>query len=173
MKKLKHAKHHLQKQLKHPLVGRLAIGASVLVLLAILARPQVTAATAVKVKFMDCTAIADRALRATPHQAFTFRVTTDADGTFLMEDLGIKQPLKAGKPHFFTITPTQSKGYGFKLEKCNNAGGAVLGLRDDGSDPSMRNIRYMHEGHSSHSDDEGTMGDKPDMEGMDHPDGHH
>jgi hypothetical protein len=115
-------------------------------LIAVLVRTQLTAATAVQLKFLGCTAIADRGLKADGNGKFYFRVTTETDDTFLMEDFGIKQPMKAGKSHLFSVRPTEPRWYGFKLQNCKSAGGAVIALKADGSDPPMGHIRYMEHG---------------------------
>ncbi|HTE22326.1 MAG TPA: plastocyanin/azurin family copper-binding protein [Candidatus Limnocylindria bacterium] len=172
MQLLKRAKHLTADIARHRITKKVLAVMAILVVGAILLRPQLTAATAISLNFSGCTAIASRGLKAKKNEVFNFKVTTETDDTFLMEDFEIKHPMKAGKSRVFSVTPTEDKWYSFKLGKCENAGGAVVALKDDGTDSSMGNMSYMSMSHGESEEKEHEGSNKPESEhGSSHDEG--
>ena len=167
---MKQVKHFLKRILIHPQTPRVMTGITILALVVVLARPLVAHATATRITFLGCVSTANRGLQTKPNQTFTFRVKAEANDTFLMEDFGIKQPVKAGQFHTFSVTPKESKWYGFKLEKCGHASGALAALNADGTAPGMgQAIRYMEMNHAKDSSDHNSDHKDMNMEDIKYP----
>ena len=113
------------------------IGMAVIIVVAVLARPQLTVATAARVRYIGCVPTLNRQVAVRGNQEVTFRVVSETDTTLTMEKPNLKRALKANKPEFVTITlPSDAGWYAFKLTGCHASG--YLGvLQKDGKLPPM------------------------------------
>ncbi|HTE57920.1 MAG TPA: hypothetical protein VK694_04195 [Verrucomicrobiae bacterium] len=152
-----HHVHRIKKHVRLPALVLAFRALAIFVLLVVLIRPQVSAQTAVKLRFVGCVAISDRRLQAKPGQTITFRVISDVDDTFVLKKFNISKDLKAHKAQFVTVKAAADPGwYEYKLAHCNFAGYLPI-LTDKNELPPMSKGDHVH----------GLGKPESNMEGMD------